>query len=549
MQAVKRRRIDDQDTIMADQGAYSHLYVTDREAVKPPYLDGSQYLVNGEIRTWTGKSSKVYSPILDGNGEKIEIGTYPFLTSKEALEAMDAATHAFNKGVGPWALSGPRERIKCVEKFLQGLQEIKSEIVKLLMWEICKTEADATKEVDRTIAYIVDTIKALKSIENGSSQFEIDSGIVAQIRRVPLGVVLCVGPFNYPFNETYTTLFPALLMGNTVILKTPRTGCMCHIPTLKLFQECFPPGVINVIHGAGREVLPPLMDHGGVQVFAFIGTSKAAVELQRVRPSPHRLRVCLGLDAKNPAIILPDADLDLTVKECVLGSLSYNGQRCTALKILYVHESIADEFARRFSEAVDKLVVGLPWHKGTNITPLPEPNKPDFIRELTKDAISKGARIVNANGGKADKTFVAPTVLYPVTDDMRVAHEEQFGPLVPISVYKDEHEVIQRVIQSSFGQQTSVFSQNPERLAPLLDIMVNQVSRVNINCQCQRGPDSLPFTGRKNSACGTLSIVDALRVMSIRSVIATKENGSSTDLINNIMISRKSQYLRSEFLF
>ena len=166
------------------------------------------------------------------------------------------------------------------------------------------------------------------------------AGLPAQIRRVPLGVALVLGPFNYPFNETYTNLIPALLMGNTCILKTPRTGCLCHVPTLELFQQCFPPGVVNVIHGSGRETLPVLMEDGSLDIFAFIGTSKAAVDLQKLHPHPNRLRVCLGLDAKNPAIVCADADLDVAVAECTLGSLSFNGQRCTALKVIYVHATV-----------------------------------------------------------------------------------------------------------------------------------------------------------------------------------------------------------------
>jgi len=110
---------------------------------------------------------------------------------------------------------------------------------------------------------------------------------------------------------------------------------------------------------------------GKLDVFAFIGTNSAADELIQIHPAPHRLRVCLGLDAKNPAIVLPSANLDIAVQECLLGSLSYNGQRCTALKIIFVHESVIDQFLPKFCAAVDNLKMGLPWEKGVAITPLP----------------------------------------------------------------------------------------------------------------------------------------------------------------------------------
>lgn len=297
---------------MAATGVFSNLYLRELPAdVTRPNVDATRYLINGEIRKWDGHADAIYSPILDEKGEKIQIGRYAMLSDKVAMEALHAAHKAFDRGSGRWPTMSTRERIQCVLNFMKGLKDHKAEIVNLLMWEICKVlrsfalcvcglsltcslrcllqkKEDAIKEVDRTIDYVNDTIKELKNMENRSSQFTIDSGVIAQIRRVPLGVALCLGPFNYPFNETYTNLIPALLMGNTVVLKTPRTGCLCHTPTLELFQSCFPAGVVNIIHGAGRDTLPPLMDSGLVDVFAFIGTSKAAVELQKVHPHPNR---------------------------------------------------------------------------------------------------------------------------------------------------------------------------------------------------------------------------------------------------------------------
>merc|ERR1711976_381891 len=114
-------------------------------------------------------------------------------------------------------------------------------------WEICKNSPAAAKEVDRTITYIEETLRQIKHMVNDDSDFTRVEGVVAQVRRAPYGVVLCCGPFNYPFNETYTVLIPALLMGNAVVMKLPRVGVLCHYPTLELFRDCFPPGVVNVI--------------------------------------------------------------------------------------------------------------------------------------------------------------------------------------------------------------------------------------------------------------------------------------------------------------
>jgi len=529
-------------------------YLTDPN-VKPPAIVSNIYLINGEIRTWSGKCEQVNTPIYRSDGgkpQRVSLGSYAMLSEAVSLEAGKAAVAAYNHGRGPWPVMTTRERITCLEKFTAGLKSIRNDIVALVMWEICKTKDDAEKEVDRTIVYINETIQALKALENKDSTFVTDQGISAHIRRKPVGVVLCVGPFNYPFNETYTTLIPSLIMGNTVVMKLPRTGVACHFPTYQLFRDCFPPGAVNIISGSGRETMPPLMRSGMLDAFAFIGTSQAADDLLKAHPKPHRLRSVLGLQAKNPAIVLSDADIEnVAVPECVLGSLSYNGQRCTALKILFVHESVYDRFLHKYCEAVDALPMGLPWTQGTKITPLPEESKPGYLKELIEDAVGKGARIANQRGGQFDRTFVSPTVLVNVNDTMRIYHEEQFGPVVPVVVFKSLDEIFKYLEESPFGQQASVFSQqDTSTVAALIDDLVHHVARVNINAQCQRGPDSMPFTGRKDSAIGTLSVSDALRAFSIRAMTATKPDKEvNRKMVETIVQNSKSKFLKMEHLF
>jgi len=253
---------------------------------------------------------------------------------------------------------------------------------------------------------------------------------------------------------------------------------------------------------------------------------------------------------KNSAVILPDANLKIAVTESVLGSLSYNGQRCTALKIFFVHESIAEEFVQKFSEAVDNLKLGLPFDKDTQITPLAEEEKPKYLKEVIEDSITKGAKITNKKGGQHDRSFFFPTVLYPVTKDMKIYNEEQFGPVCPIVKFKDIEEYYQYVTECQFGQQASLFSTGKDKklLAETIDVLSLQVSRVNINCQSQRGPDTFPFNGRKNSAFNTLSVFDALRSMSIRTVVATKETEENLDMVSELLTSRKSKFLRCSYL-
>ena len=512
-----------------------------------------EYLVNGRLVEWGGPMQEVYSPVCirdeKGHISPYLIGEYPMLTAKESLEALDAAVSAYDHGRGTWPTMSVEQRIAHLEDFTFRMNEHRDEAISLLMWEIGKTFADAAREFDRTVDYIRDTIEALKELDRVSSRFQIHQGIIGQIRRAPLGVVLCMGPFNYPLNETFTTLIPALIMGNTVIFKPPKYGVLLHQPLLTAFRDSFPPGVINTVYGDGPEVIAPLMESGKIDVLAFIGTSRVAGILKKQHPSPHRLRSVLGLEAKNPAIVLPGADLDLAVNECILGSLSYNGQRCTALKIIFIHESIAEEFIRRMAEGISSLKKGMPWDEKVQITPLPEEGKTDYLTGLVNDALSKGAHVMNAGGAVSNHTFFSPALLYPVNESMKVWTEEQFGPVVPVAPFKDIAEPLEYVTSSNYGQQISIFGKDPDTIAKLIDPLVNQVCRLNINSQCQRGPDTFPFTGRKDSAEGTLSVSDALRVFSIRSLVAAKSTDQNKQIITNIVKEDKSNFLSTDFIF
>lgn len=514
-------------------------------------IDQRQYLCDGTIREWTGPLQDVRSPVCEvicGTVQRKLIGRYPLLSEEPVSEVLHAACRAYDSGRGAWPTMPVEERIRHVEAFAYRMKEERDEVVRLLMWEIGKALPDAEKEFDRTVDYIRDTIDALKDLDRLSSRFVIHQGVIGQIRRAPIGVVLCMGPFNYPLNETFTTLIPALIMGNPVIFKPPKLGVLLHQPLLKAFRDCFPRGVINTVYGKGQKIIGPLMKSGGIDVLAFIGSSRVADILKKQHPKPHRLRCVLGLEAKNAGIVLKDADPDQAVKECVQGALSFNGQRCTALKILFVHREIVDAFLASFRKAVGELKAGMPWETGVQITPLPEPDKTEYLTELIDDAIARGARVVNPGGGSVDHTFMSPAIVYPVERGMRLYSEEQFGPVIPVASFSDIEEPMNYIIQSDYGQQVSLFGSDPEAIADLIDPLVNQVCRVNINSQCQRGPDTFPFTGRKDSAEGTLSVSDALRVFTIRTLVAAKETDANRRIIKSIVTERRSRFLSTDFI-
>jgi len=512
-------------------------------------LHQDTYLVDGVLKKWIGEttpvfstisSTEVYSPTL--------LGSIPSMGESEANEVTAAAVLAYDKGQGLWPTMKVADRIKCMQDFVTQMKATRSEVVNYLMWEIGKSLPDSEKEFDRTVEYIYDTIEDYKALDRNSARFTKSQGVNAMVRRGPLGVVLCLGPYNYPLNETFSLLIPAIIMGNTVIFKPAKHGVLLISPLLKAFQSSFPKGVINIVYGRGREVASPIMKSGKIDILALIGNSKSAIALQDQHPNKNRLRLILGLEAKNPAIILPDADLDLTIQECITGTLSFNGQRCTALKILYVHESIAAEFNRRFAAKVDALPFGNPWEKGVSLTPLPEKEKPAYLQELIDDATNKGASIINSKGGERSENYIFPAVLFPVNKEMRVYHEEQFGPVVPIMTFKDIQEPLNDMAESNYGQQVSLFGRDIKTIAPLIDTLVNLVCRVNLNSSCQRGPDIYPFTGRKDSAVGTLSIHDALRSFSIRTFVASKDNEYNNEILQALLNSKESNFINTDYI-
>ena len=524
--------------------------IPEQYSIKTPFFHNS-FLIDGDLTLWEGPSSDVFSTIHTPNAEgalaPTHLGAVPDMDEAHALKALDAATNAFDKGKGAWPTMKVADRIACMQRFVTLMKEQREKVVKLLMWEIGKNLKDSQKEFDRTVDYINDTIDEYKDIDRDSAKFHNNGGVFAHIRRGPIGVVLCLGPYNYPLNETFSLLIPAIIMGNTTIFKPAKHGVLLIAPLLEAFKESFPPGVVNIVFGRGRKVATPIMKTGKIDVLALIGHSTSALSLQDLHPQKSRLRLVLGLEAKNPGIILPDADLDKTVEECISGTLSYNGQRCTALKVLYVHEDIKETFLEKFVPAVDALKLGMPW-ENTLLTPLPEPNKPEYIQELIDDAVAKGARVLNPRGGERTENYIFPAVLYPVTRDMRVYEEEQFGPVIPVMSFTDIDTPLDDMAASMYGQQVSLFGKDVNKLGPLIDTLSNLVCRVNLNSSCQRGPDVYPFTGRKNSAVSTLSVRDALRSFSIRTFLATKDNDGNKEILRELLDSHKSNFISTDYM-
>ena len=248
--------------------------------IKEP-INHKTYLIDGIINDWKGDYSEVHSTIFSDkkNIPHKLIGYTPKMDENYALKALDAADKAYKNGTGKWPTMKVYERINCMQKFVDLMKLQRDEVVKLLMWEIGKNLNDSQKEFDRTVDYINETIKEYKKIDRDGAIFQNNSGVRALIRRGPLGVVLCLGPYNYPLNETFALLIPAIIMGNTAIFKPAKHGVLLIAPLLDAFQQSFPPGVVNIVFGRGREIASPIMKTGKINVLALIGHSLSLIHI------------------------------------------------------------------------------------------------------------------------------------------------------------------------------------------------------------------------------------------------------------------------------
>jgi glyceraldehyde-3-phosphate dehydrogenase (NADP+) len=495
------------------------------------------------------------------------------MSSEQTLSVLKDAEAAWNGGSGTWPQMSLKERLSAIENLLNDLETNQREkMVQVLMWEIGKNRNDAESEVDRTIAFgrqVMDVVRGindnprheLADDEFGGSWQHVGS-TMAFVRRAAVGIVLCLGPMNYPLNETYATLIPALLMGNVVLMKIPTIGGLVHLLTMESFQKALPAGAMNFISARGRDSMPVLMETGKIDALAFIGGSSAADDLIKQHPHPHRLKVFLQLEAKNMGIFLPDLfekakeeELSNAIDQAILGALSFNGQRCTALKLFFLPKGKGKKFADQLAKRVESMNVGLPWQTWgdenqiySEITPLPNKKRTDLMKRLIDDAVSKGAKVMNERGGEIvggeESTLMVPAVLYPVTPDMDIYYEEQFGPVVPIAEYDSLDTVLEYGMNGQYGQQVSIFVSDHETksAATLLDRFSTVFGKININSQCGRSPDILPFSGRRSSAMGVMSVKDALREFSIPTVVSYKDSDVNTGIVREI--EAESTFLR-----
>ncbi|MGM9924493.1 MAG: NADP-dependent glyceraldehyde-3-phosphate dehydrogenase [Bacillus sp. (in: firmicutes)] len=461
-------------------------------------------LLNGK---WTqsenGNYIEVFSPINNSF-----LGKVPAMTKEEVDQAIKNSKEAQKQ----WKLTSLNKRVELLYKAADILEAQADGLAELIMMEVAKDKKSAKSEVIRTADFIRFTADTAKNIQGEHLQGDTFPGgkknKIGMVTREPLGVVLAISPFNYPVNLAASKIAPALVAGNTVAFKPATQGSLSGLYLVKIFEEAgLPAGVINTITGKGSVIGDYVVTHPDISFINFTGSSEIGA---RISQMSKMIPVLMELGGKDAAIVLKDADLDLTAKNIVAGAFAYSGQRCTAIKRVLVVDEVADALVQKIKTEMEKLQVGNPLElEAADVVPLIDANSADFVEGLITDAVELGGQLIA--GGNREGNLIYPTLIDDVTEEMRIAWEEPFGPVLPVIRVKDAEEAIAIANKSEYGLQSSVFTENINDAFYVADKL--EVGSVQVNNKTERGPDHFPFSGVKNSGVGVQGIRYSIEAM------------------------------------
>ena len=433
-------------------------------------------------------------PILERNG----------LSEQDLVSIPETATKAFNS----YRQTSLADRQAIVKKALKLLGDKKDELAKEL-----------TEQMGRPIAYtgveVTTAVKRgeylLKISEEALSDTpgEAESGFKRWIKKVPVGPTLILFAWNYPYLILVNSIIPALLAGNSVILKpSPQTPTIVeHVA--EIFKEAgLPDGVLQYFHSGSYTQLETLIRNPAIQLVCFTGSVAGGLAVQKAASDRVAVRVGLELGGKDPAYVRGDVDLKWAAAEIVDGAVFNSGQSCCSIERVYVDEKVHDDFVKEVQEVLKGYVLGDPSDKKTNIGPVVSKRSADTIRSHIKEAIEKGATDATPDNDSfknppADGNYVPPTLLTNVTHDMLVIKDETFGPVIPVVKVKSDEEAVKLMNDSIFGLTASVWTKDTDKGQQLADDV--EAGTVFVN-RCDYPSPDLAWVGWKDSGKGqTLS--------------------------------------------
>ncbi|SDJ83453.1 aldehyde dehydrogenase family protein [Sediminibacillus albus] len=428
------------------------------------------------------------------------VGYAPINTREDTVRAIEAAHNAFPS----WAESSLDDRIRRMRSAIQNIKHRTSEIAKLLSREHGKPLYDSEGEIAVSLMWMEYACDNVAEVLKSDVQ-EHDSGRTI-IAKDAIGVVSAISPWNYPISLSTIKIAPALLAGNTMVLKPSPLAPLAVSLVTEMIAEEFPPGVLNLVHGEA-DVGVELTSNPKVAKIAFTGGTETAKHIMKAAADTIK-HMTLELGGNDAAIILSDFDVndEKAMRRLVISNFLTAGQICMIAKRIYVDRSIHDEFVEKYIEAANRWIrVGDPFNEQTTIGPVNNKKQVEFVQSLVDDAKTKGARVVKL-GKILDQDlyekgyFMQPTVVIGANYDDPIVVEEQFGPTVPILPFNDDRHAIDLANDSIFGLTSSVWGEEKHAVKVARHI---QAGTTMINTAAIQGLDvRFPFGGVKQSGMG-----------------------------------------------
>lgn len=448
------------------------------------YIDGN----------WTGKKLNQIDVVNPATNEVI--ATVPKGGEKEAKQAVDAAHEALQI----WSKKTAEERSGFLMKWHQLIDQEKAVIGKAMTEEQGKPLNEAIGEVKYANGYISWYAEEAKRIYGETVPASHPNKRIF-IHKQPVGVVASITPWNFPAAMITRKVAPALAAGCTVVMKPATQTPITAYKLVELAEKAgIPKGVINIITGSSSQIGKTWSNDTRVRKITFTGSTEVGKLLMRDAADTVK-KISLELGGHAPFIIMGDADLDKAVAGVMASKFRNAGQTCICTNRVYVHQSVEKAFSEKLTAAASELRVGNGLEEGTDIGPLIDKPAIEKVEAHVKDAVAKGAKVTH--GGKVHDSkhgyYFEPTVLTKVSDDMLCMHEETFGPIVPVTIFKEEDEVIQRANNTPFGLAAYVFTENIGKAIRISEAL--EYGIVGLNDGAPSTPQA-PFGGFKESGLG-----------------------------------------------
>ncbi|GJE44741.1 aldehyde dehydrogenase family protein [Methylobacterium soli] len=434
--------------------------------------------------------------LVDGDGEIDVIDparAAPFATAPRASERqLDEAVAAAKRAFSAWSARPLRERQILLGELADRLEAQTDHFARLLT-------AEQGKPLPQAMFEVAATVRGIRFGANLSLDGErrTHAGGTFDLQRKPLGVVACIMPWNFPMVLASNKYAPALLAGNTVILKPAPTTPLTSLELGRIARDVFPAGVVNVITD-DNDLGPLLTRHPDIAKVSFTGSIAAGKQVMRSAADTVK-RVTLELGGNDPALVLADADLDRSIAGLVGTAFLNAGQICVAPKRIYVAARIYDAFCERFASAAARLRMGAGSQEGVELGPLQNRRQFERVRAIIADAETRGVILTGGRTTERAGYFIEPTVVRDIAEGSALVDEEQFGPVVPLIRFDEEREAVARANHGAFGLGASVWSRDLDRARALAWTL--EAGTVWINQHLALGPD-IPLAGAKQSGLG-----------------------------------------------